>query len=150
MRRLRHVVTWGVAALGVMALVGGARLTAQGGPVARLYYLLSAATTNATVVTGCAPTALAGVELFNLGTTPRYVRFYNTCTTPSETNTPVLVLPIPGVPASTAATLGQTSFTPVTPARFPVGLSFRITNAADVADTGPAAAGEVIVNLVYY
>lgn len=148
--RRRTQLSWLFAALVFALLVGGdARVDAQTGPSLRSFYLLGAASTNATVVSGCKPTKLYSADLFSLDATPVYVRLYNLCRTPTEADTPVLVLAVPGVPATTSASLGQTFYRPSAPLHFSTGLAIRTTTGIAVDNTDAVSANEVIVNLSY-
>lgn len=146
---MRRVLAVCVVGLACVALLGGARPTAQSGPEAQPYYLLAVAGTNATVIRGCQPTALTGGEFVNLGSTPVYLRVYNRCTTPDETHTPVLVLTIPGSESGSSGA-GHLSFTPAFPVRLSTGFSFRLSTGVAVNSTAGVAANAVIVNFTYY
>lgn len=146
---MRRVLSVCVVGLACVALWGGARPTAQGGPETQPYYLLSTAGTNATVIGGCRSTALTGGEFVNLGSTPVYLRIYNRCTTPDETHTPVLVLTIPGSEIVTSGA-GHISFVPAFPVRLSTGFSFRLSTGVAVDSTAGVSANTVIVNFTYY
>ena len=146
---MRRVLTACVIALALVALAGGARPTAQGGPAAQPYYLLSTTGTNATVMGGCQPTAITGGEFVNLGSTPVYLRIYNRCTTPDETHTPVLVFVIPGSESATSGA-GHVSFVPAFPVRLSTGFAFRLSTGVAVTSTAGVNANQVVVNFTYY
>lgn len=130
-------------------ILGATLLTAQSGPALRPYYLLGAATTNATIVAGCRQTNLYSAEVFNISTSNVFVRFYDRCMTPDETHTPVLVLVIPAGMGTTASQVGYTSFRPGQPVRFVTGMSFRTTVGIAVNSTTAIAASSVVINLTY-
>jgi hypothetical protein len=106
------------------------------------YKLTSAATTNATSVSTSANTLLYGYYISNTNSSVRYVKFYNKASAPTVgTDTPVLVLAIPGTGAANVSFPAGINFT--------TGLAFATTTGAADSDTGAVAANEVIVNLVY-
>ena len=150
---MRRILTACAVVLACVAGVGVARPAAQA-PAAQAYYLLAAATTNATVLRGCQPTYLTGATLFNLSSTPSYLRVYNQCTVPTEANTPRLVLVVPGTNngqgLSAGTSLGQLAWTPDAPIYFPNGLSFRTTTGIAVDNTTAVSANQLVINLTYY
>lgn len=105
------------------------------------YHLVSAATTNATLVQAGA-TVLTDYYLVNTAASYRYVKLYDKATAPTVgTNTPVRTL---GIPVASAANV-----TFVHPLQFVLGLGFGITvNPAD-NDATAVAVNDVIVNLGY-
>lgn len=106
------------------------------------YKLNSAASTNATSVSATANTLLYGYYISNTNAAVRYVKFYNKASAPTVgTDTPVLVLAIPGSGAANVSFPAGINFT--------TGLAFATTTGAADSDTGAVAANEVIVNLVY-
>lgn len=106
------------------------------------YKLNSAATTNATSVSATANTLLFGYYISNTNSSVRYVKFYNKASAPTVgTDTPVLVLAIPGSGAANVSFPAGVNFT--------TGLAFATTTGAADSDTTAVAANEVIVNLVY-
>jgi len=107
------------------------------------YKLNSAATTNATSVSATANTLLYGYYISNTNATAfRYVKFYNKASAPTVgTDTPVLVLAIPGGGAANVSFPAGINFT--------TGLAFATTTGAADSDTAAVALNEVIVNLVY-
>ena len=106
------------------------------------YKLNSAASTNATSVSATANTLLYGYYISNTNSSVRYVKFYNNASAPTVgTDTPVLVLAIPGSGAANASFPAGINFT--------TGLAFATTTGAADSDTGAVAADEVIVNLIY-
>lgn len=117
---------------------------------ARSYYLLAAASTNATVVTGCQPTDLDAIEAFSINGQIVYLRFYNQCSAPTSANTPILVVALPPGMQTTADTVGHVSVRFPRPVRFSTGLSLRTTTGIAVDnDTGIPVGSQVIVNLAY-
>lgn len=106
------------------------------------YKLNSAASTNATSVSATANTLLLGYYISNTNSSVRYVKFYNKASAPTVgTDTPVLVLAIPGSGAANVSFPDGVNFT--------TGLAFATTTGAADSDTGAVALNEVIVNLVY-
>lgn len=106
------------------------------------YKLNSAASTNATSVSATANTLLYGYYISNTNSSVRYVKFYNKASAPTVgTDTPVLVLAIPGSGAANVSFPAGVNFT--------TGLAFATTTGAADSDTGAVALNEVIVNLVY-
>jgi hypothetical protein len=106
------------------------------------YKLNSAASTNATSVSATANTLLYGYYISNTNSSVRYVKFYNKASAPTVgTDTPVLVLAIPGSGAANVSFPAGINFT--------TGLAFATTTGAADSDTAAVAANEVIVNLVY-
>lgn len=106
------------------------------------YKLNSAATTNATSVSATANTLLLGYYISNTNSSVRYVKFYNKASAPTVgTDTPVLVLAIPGSGAANVSFPEGVNFS--------TGLAFATTTGAADSDTGAVALNEVIVNLVY-
>ena len=106
------------------------------------YKLNSAASTNATSVSATANTLLLGYYISNTNSSVRYVKFYNKASAPTVgTDTPVLVLAIPGSGAANVSFPAGVNFT--------TGLAFATTTGAADSDTAAVAANEVIVNLVY-
>jgi hypothetical protein len=130
--------TWNVGLSAGTAAVGTVKMTHQPTP----YKLNSAASTNATSVSATANTLLYGYYISNTNSSVRYVKFYNKASAPTVgTDTPVLVLAIPGSGAANVSFPAGVNFT--------TGLAFATTTGAADNDTGAVAANEVIVNLVY-
>ena len=103
--------------------------------------LVSAATTNATVVKASAG-QVYGWYLSNTNASPRYVKVYNKATAPTVgTDTPTLTLLVPAGGAANCEFTNGIAFA--------TGIGFATTTAAADADTGAVAAGEVVVNLLY-
>lgn len=111
-----------------------------------MYTLVSAATTNATVVRAGAA-RLQGIQCFNINAAAAYLKLYDKATTPSEADTPVKVILIPG------ATTGAGAAIPFHPfdngAEFLSGLAFRVVTGITNASTAAVAASEVLINLDY-
>jgi hypothetical protein len=108
------------------------------------YYLLSGASTNATVVKNT-PGQVGGIQFFNLNAAACYVKFYDKASTPNPAaDTIVKSILVPGATASVGAgtvtqnALGWT---------FATGISFAtVTGIGNTNNTG-VAASEVIVNI---
>ena len=108
------------------------------------YSLISANTTNATVVKASAGT-VASIQVYNINASPVYLKLYNMATTPAETDTPVKRILVPG------GTTGTGSNIPI-PAQglaFSTGIAFRLV--AGIADNSTTAvsASEQTVNIDY-
>jgi hypothetical protein len=113
-----------------------------GNGFATRHHLISAATTNATLVKSSA--AAVGVwVLTNTSAAMKFVKTFNKATAPIPgTDTPEQCYPIPA---------GQTVVIPVPVAgnRYATGLGYSITALAADNDTTAVAAGDVIVNIIY-
>jgi hypothetical protein len=81
--------------------------------------------------------------VINTTATLYYLKIYNLATTPDETDTVVLTIP---VPASATGAGFQVDLPQQV--RFSVGISFRLTAAIADNDTGNAATG-VAINIFY-
>lgn len=106
--------------------------------------VISAASTNATVVKGSAG-QVYGWSMSNVNAQEMYVKLYNKATAPTVgSDTPVITLLVPG---------GATGL--VSEASFPQGIAFgtgiglAITGAVADNDTTAVAANEIVVNLFY-
>lgn len=108
------------------------------------YKYISLASTNATVIRG-QETKLYVVSAIGLTSSVRYLKFYDSSTTPDVgTDVPVLTIPVP------ANTQGAGVVIPFNvPIVFTAGLSFAITSGSADNDTGAVGAGDVIINLSY-
>jgi len=99
--------------------------------------VLSAASTNPTVIKNSTNARLYGYQLANLTASWRFVRFYNNATAPTVgTDSPVMVVPIPPN--------GMTDIHMTIPATFAAGLSYSITGAVADLDTTAVGAGDVV------
>ncbi|TXH52076.1 MAG: hypothetical protein E6Q97_16915 [Desulfurellales bacterium] len=106
--------------------------------------LISAATTNSTLVKSTAGRLAAGV-VSNTSATIKYFKLYNKATAPTiGTDTPVFTIPIP--PTST---IPLAEIVGIYGHSFSLGIGYGITGAFADADTTAVAAGDVIVNLMY-
>lgn len=103
--------------------------------------LLSAATTNATVVKASAGQVYA-IQAFTIDATPVYLKLYNKATAPDENDTPVGRYLIPG----SADGRGFMLEIP-TGLEFSAGISYRLTTAIADNSTAAVAAAEVLVNI---
>lgn len=107
--------------------------------------LLSAATTNATLVKGGAG-QVYGWAITNTNAAARFVKLYNKATAPTVgTDTPVMTLVIPG--STTGAGMVAAEFT--SGIAFGTGIGVGITGAIADNDTTAVAANEVVINLFY-
>ena len=124
--------------------IGGVTVTGSATGGATPYHLLSANTTNATVVKASAGT-LKGVQVFNLNAAARYLKLYNLATTPDESSTVVKQILIPGNTAGTGAVINL----PPEGVAFGTGIAFRTTTGIAANDTGAVAANEILIELDY-
>lgn len=119
-------------------------LSSGSGGAATAYKLISAATTNATVVKAT-PGEITSIELGNINAAARYLKLYNKATAPTVgTDTPIKTLIIPG----NLAGAGNNVFFPA-PISFSNGISFALTTGIQDSDTGAVAANEIVVNIDY-
>lgn len=116
-------------------------LKATNGVGTSLARLISAATTNATVVKASAAT-LFSIYAFNTNAAARYLKLYNKATAPTVgTDTPVMTILLPpSVPVNINSVFGIT---------FTSGLSFALTTGIADTDTTAVAANEIVVNTSY-
>lgn len=107
----------------------------------QLFHLISAASTNGTLVSAGAH-ELTGYALVNNGASIAYVKLYDKASAPTVgTDTPVAVLP---VPPSGGANLGFRD-----PPLFTLGLGFGITGGLADNDTTAVGAAQVGVSLFF-
>lgn len=107
--------------------------------------LISAATTNATVIKN-APGTLNFLTASNVNASPRYLKVYDKATAPTVgTDVPTLIFLIPG----NTAGAGTNIPIPAGGIDFENGISFALTTGVAVADTGAVAANEIVVNYGY-
>lgn len=108
--------------------------------------LTSLATTNPTVVKA-SPGVLGDVQIFNINSAPRYIKFSDTSSPPTVGTTPVVrKLLIPGG----ASSVGSGVIAPILGGlKFLNGISYCITAGEADSDATAIGAGEVIVNLGY-
>lgn len=111
---------------------------------ASYHKLISAATTNATLVKSGAG-KIAGGSFANTSASWRYVKFYNKNTAPvAGTDTPVITLAVqPGARLDLGQVFDQYGL------RFGTGLGYAITGAPADNDATAIGAGEVIVALLF-
>ena len=76
--------------------------------------------------------------IYNAASSVRYVKFYNKATAPSESDVPVLTIPVPATSAANVAS-------PV--GGFSAGLSLRATTGVADSDTGAPTGNDVVINL---
>jgi len=106
--------------------------------------LSSASSNTATSVKGSAG-QLYGIYVSNTNASARWLKFYNTASTPTAgSGTPVLRLLIPG---NTSGVAGAFEFS--NGVAFSSGIGFTITGAVADNDTTAISANEVIVNILY-
>lgn len=106
--------------------------------------LISAASTNATVIKASAGT-LYSLVVTNINAAVRYIKFYNKATTPDENDTPVQVVAVPG--ATTGG--GFTVPIPACGIAFGTGIAFRLVTGVANNDTGAVSANEHTVSYSY-
>lgn len=100
----------------------------------------AAASTNATIAKA-APGFLYEALGYNAAAAVRYLKFYNLETTPDETDTPLLTVPLP------PETAFHLKFSPI---YFSAGISYRmVTGSADNSTDALTAADVVGLNVVY-
>jgi hypothetical protein len=118
--------------------VGLVPQTSGGWSVSRL---LAANTTNATSVKRAAG-QVGGWYVFNAATSTRYLKLYDTASTPTAgSGTPLLTIPIPaGSAANVKFTQGLA---------FASGIGFTLTTGVADADTGVLSTNDVVLNLLY-
>lgn len=118
-----------------------ANTTANGITITKL---ISAATTNATLVKASAGKIIGGV-ISNLTASWKYVKFFNKATAPVPgTDTPVFTLAVPPNQSQGIATIfDQFGMS------FSTGIGYAITGAVADLDTTAVAAGDVLLNLAY-
>ena len=107
--------------------------------------LVSAATTNATVIKASAGT-LGHISASNVNAAARYLKFYNKATTPTVgTDVPVLTYIIPG------NTAGAGTNIPLPPQgiNFSTGISFATTTEATDAGSTGVAVSEIVINYAF-
>lgn len=103
--------------------------------------LLSAATTNATVVKA-AKGQVFGWYLYNANAAVRYLKLYNKASAPTVgTDVPMVVIPIPPGAGANVEYSGGIGFS--------VGVCFAITAGVADNDTTAVALNEVVVNLFF-
>jgi hypothetical protein len=125
-------------------------VTTSGTPTAPAtpYILNSVAGTNTALIL----TGTSGLHAFyatNTGTAPAFVKLYNKATTPTSTDVPAMIIPVPAavgvvpnvVPGVATLPIGTNGF------RFALGLGIAITGGVADNDTTAIAAGQVKVML---
>lgn len=109
-----------------------------------VYRRISTANTNSAVIKDKAG-RLHGVFATNVNAAARYLKLYNKATAPSENDTPVLTLMIPGNTAGAGFSLPLSE----DQIEFSAGISMRLVAGAADNNTGAAAAAEQVVNIFY-
>lgn len=105
---------------------------------------VSAASTNATSLKGSAG-QVGYIVVTNVNAAMRYLKLYNKATSPTVgTDTPVLVIPIPGNTAGAGCAL---NFGPGV--EFTTGIAWALTSGAGNSDTGAVSASEHVVSIGY-
>lgn len=111
---------------------------ASGG--ASYYHLVSAATTNATVVKASAGT-LYGWQVINTNANPRYLKFHDASSTPTAGAAVVFPLGLPGGGGAAVSSLCGVAFA--------TGIAFTtVTGSAD-SDTAAVGVGDLVIALWY-
>lgn len=106
------------------------------------HHLISAATTNATLVK-TASTQLAAAHFSNNGAAVAYVKMFNKATAPvAGTDTPVATILVPSG-GTVSLNVGYAGH------RFTLGLGYTITGGMPIADTTAVAASQVAVSMLY-
>ena len=112
----------------------------------RINTLISAATTNGTVVKG-SPGSIYGWTIVNTNASLRYVKLYSKGTTISVgTDTPAMTLPIPG--NSSGAGMVAAAYT--TGIAFGSGIGYAVTANVPATDSTAVGSADIIMNLFYY
>ena len=115
-------------------------------PAETPFHIISAATTNATVVKASAGT-IRTLYVFNQNAAIRYLKIFNKATAPIPgTDTPILNIPIPANGAG--ANFGGGAVIPVNIANA-AGIGIAITAGQADLDATAVAAGDVMVNMSY-
>ena len=109
--------------------------------------LISAATTNATVVKA-SPGQLYGFDLFSLDQTPVYLKFYDLAVAPTVGTSTIKLRYGAGAVASALALNKGPSIFPHGIV-FATGIAFALTTGITDADATAVAASEVLVNVYY-
>jgi len=115
----------------------------SGGWTPYSYISAAGADEDATVIKNAAG-QLSAVYLTTIDATPVYIKFYNKATAPTEADTPVLRMMVPG-----SATGGGGALSIPAGFVFSTGIAFRMTTGAADADTGAVTAAEVLLNCGY-
>lgn len=130
--------------IGTVPVSGTVTATVTPPAPATPYILNSAASENAALIL----TGTSGLQAFyatNTGATVAFVKLYNKATAPTSSDTPAMILPVPGAVSGVAGVctlpIGFSGF------RFALGLGIRITGAVADNDTTAVAAGQVKVML---
>jgi hypothetical protein len=133
----------------VTATVGSATVAPLATAGLTRHRLISAATTNATLIIAGAK-KLYSVHASNITTTDVYLKLYNKATAPTVgTDTPVLTLLIPGKPAGTVTTPMRFDLSTFGDA-FSLGIGIALTSGVADADTAAVTANNVLVNTHYF
>lgn len=111
---------------------------------ASVFHHKSTANVNATVIKAKAGRVHA-IYAHNLNAAVRYLKLYDKATTPAETDTPVVVLPIPGNAAGAGFVLDLSDIE----IPFDNGIGMRLTTGLADNNTGAVAANEQVINLFY-
>lgn len=107
------------------------------------YHLISAASTNATSVTGAAA-SLSGLFVTNANAAVRYLKLFDKATAPTlGTDTPVYTVPIP------AANANNPRIEFARGLKFDNGIAIALTTGIADNDTGAVGANDHAVNLDY-
>lgn len=125
------------------ALIGdvGAQYRANATGAASISKVLSAATTNATVVKASAGRVI-GWSIVNTTAAIKYLRLYNKTTAPTVgTDSPVSVIPIPANGIATVSHPGGIGFA--------TGIGYSITGASPDLDATATAVGDVVGSIYY-
>lgn len=133
------------------ALAPGANIAANSSPVVEATDLVNNSTgviapaTPAGATVQGAATTLYGAQLYNIGSSPAYLKLYNATSATCGSGTPYKRLMIPA--ASTAANGAGSNISFALGLRFSTGLSYCVTGALPDNDTTALTANTVLVNL---
>ena len=118
-------------------------------PVIGSHKLISAATTNATVVKASTGYVLGGT-LQNVSASARFFKFYNKATAPVVgTDTPIFTVQVPAGSATVPGLVSVQYLFGESGHLFAAGISYAITGVVADADTTAIGAGDCLINLSY-
>jgi len=108
------------------------------------YKLISAATTNAKVISAL-PSTVTTVNIYNANAAARYVKLYNKATTPAPATDTALLVNIIQIPATSSKELQLAP----DGLQFSTGLGIAITGAAPLNDATAIGASDVFIYVLY-
>lgn len=105
------------------------------------FHLISAASTNDTLVGTAAARAIGLITATNINAAARFLKIYNKATAPTSSDTPVMTILLK--PGETTVIAGDNSL------RLSLGIGIRLTTGIAVNDTGAVSAAEHSVSISY-